>query len=194
MPTSAAPSHVRLARPGDAPAIAAVQHAAWHTGYASLLPAAVLAARVEDLADRWASAIEQPPTPKHRILIAADIAGDAAGDIGAVRGFAAVAPEPDEPDRVAEFIALHVAPESTRHGHGSRLLTAAVEHVRADGFGLARAWILVGDDILRVFFTEAGWAPDSGHRTLDLDGSGVTIVKQIRLHTDLTEDHHAVTP
>jgi len=41
------------------------------------------------------------------------------------------------------------------------------------------------DDTLRAFLTSAGWAPDAAHRELDLDGSGSTTVKQVRLHTAL---------
>ncbi|WP_440900012.1 hypothetical protein [Actinosynnema sp.] len=40
-----------------------------------------------------------------------------------------------------------------------------------------------GDDALRTFLTDAGWAPDTAHRELDLDGSGTTTVRQVRLHT-----------
>ena len=36
-----------------------------------------------------------------------------------------------------------------------------------------------------AFLASAGWAPDGAHRELDLDGSGETLVKQVRLHTAL---------
>jgi hypothetical protein len=49
-------------------------------------------------------------------------------------------------------------------------------------------WLVAGDDILRGFLTEAGWAPDTAHRTLDLDGTGATQVKQIRMHTGFAPD------
>ena len=41
------------------------------------------------------------------------------------------------------------------------------------------------DDGVREFFTEAGWAPDSAHRELDLHGDGTVTVKQIRLHSTI---------
>ena len=44
-------------------------------------------------------------------------------------------------------------------------------------------WVNAGDDDLRGFLAEAGWAPDGAHRELDLRGDGEVTVKQIRLHT-----------
>jgi hypothetical protein len=38
------------------------------------------------------------------------------------------------------------------------------------------------DAALRDVLAAAGWAPDTAHRELDLDGSGTTTVKQVRLH------------
>jgi hypothetical protein len=56
----------------------------------------------------------------------------------------------------------------------------------ADRFTRAVTWVLATDDALRAFFTAAGWAPDTAHRELDLDGSGATLVKQVRLHTAIS--------
>jgi hypothetical protein len=47
-------------------------------------------------------------------------------------------------------------------------------------------WAVASDDRLRGFLTDAGWAPDGAHRELDLDGQGLTRVKQVRLHTDIS--------
>ena len=44
-------------------------------------------------------------------------------------------------------------------------------------------WVVAGDDALLAFLTDAGWDADSAHRELDLDGTGATRVKQVRLHT-----------
>ena len=71
-------------------------------------------------------------------------------------------------------------------GHGSRLLQAAADTMVADRFTRAVTWVLASDDALRAFLTKAGWAADGAHRELDLDGSGTTVVKQVRLHTALT--------
>ena len=37
-----------------------------------------------------------------------------------------------------------------------------------------------------AFLQAAGWAPDGAHRSLDLHDDGSVLVKQVRLHTDLT--------
>ena len=55
-----------------------------------------------------------------------------------------------------------------------------------DRFTRAVTWTISTDDALRTFLTEAGWAPDGAHRELDLDGTGSTRVKQVRLHTALS--------
>ena len=73
--------------------------------------------------------------------------------------------------------------------HGSRLLNAVVDTIRADGFRRVTVWVNSTDDVLRTFYTDSGWAPDGAHRELDLYGDGTVRVKQIRLHTDpSTED------
>ena len=68
-------------------------------------------------------------------------------------------------------------PERRGAGHGSRLLQAAVDTMRADRFTRSVLWAVSVDDTLRTFLTSAGWAPDGAHRELDLDGDGVTRVQ-----------------
>jgi GNAT superfamily N-acetyltransferase len=103
-----------------------------------------------------------------------------------VRGFALVHPSYDpDSDQVAdgeigEFI---VSPAHHRAGHGSRLLQAAVDTLRADSFTRATWWVTATDDAVRAFATSAGWAPDGAHREL-ADDAGRTL-KQVRLHTSL---------
>ncbi|WP_457206930.1 N-acetyltransferase family protein, partial [Nocardioides sp. P5_C9_2] len=77
---------------------------------------------------------------------------------------------------------MTVDPDERGKGHGSRLLQAAVDTLVADRFTRAVSWLMAGDDDQRRFLTEAGWAADGAHRELDLDGSGETTVRQVRLH------------
>ncbi|MEP7089547.1 MAG: GNAT family N-acetyltransferase, partial [Nocardioidaceae bacterium] len=107
-----------------------------------------------------------------------------------VRGFAVTGPcgDPDvDPIAVGEVSELTVDPETTRRGHGSRLVQACADTLRADRFRTAVVWLNTGDDVRRAFLTGAGWGPDGAHRALDLHGDGSVLVKQVRLHTDLTE-------
>ncbi len=95
-------------------------------------------------------------------------------------------PDPDaDPVGDAELAELAVDPDERRRGHGSRLLQAAVDTMRADRFRRAVCWLVTTDDATRAFLTEAGWAVDGAHRTLDLTGDGSVTVKQVRLHTSL---------
>ena len=88
--------------------------------------------------------------------------------------------------RDGESVAFHIDPAAFGAGHGSRLLAAAADTLRADGFTQARIWVVVRDDALRAFLEPAGWAPDGAHRELDLIGDGAARLRQVRLHTDLS--------
>jgi len=59
--------------------------------------------------------------------------------------------------------------------------------MRADRFTRALVWLNSDDDARRAFLTDAGWAPDGAHRELDLTGDGTVRVKQVRLHTDVSD-------
>jgi hypothetical protein len=63
-----------------------------------------------------------------------------------------------------------------------------VDTLRSDRFSRGTIWLNSSHDDLRGFLVEQGWAPDGAHRELDLHGDGSVIVKQVRLHTDLTID------
>ena len=80
-------------------------------------------------------------------------------------GFAMTSPaaDPDcDPVADGELAELTVDPAERAKGHGSRLLQAAVDTLVADRFTRAVTWVDAGDDALRTFLTDAGWAPDSG--------------------------------
>ena len=92
------------------------------------------------------------------------------------------------PDQIAdgEVGELVVDPDHRGAGHGSRLVQAAMDTLRADSFSRAVWWLASTDDDLRGFVTGTGWAPDGAHRELE-DESGRT-VRQVRLHTALVEE------
>jgi GNAT superfamily N-acetyltransferase len=175
---------VRVAWSDDAPAIARVQLRAWPELYAGLVPAEAIPSgpeAEEAAAAAWAESLQKPGDARNRVLVALER--------NRVVGFAITGPATD-PDRNpvadAELRELTVDPDERGRGHGSRLLQAAADTMTADRFGHAVTWVMAGDDALLAFLTSAGWAPDSAHRELDLDGSGTTRVKQVRLHTQLT--------
>jgi ribosomal protein S18 acetylase RimI-like enzyme len=169
----------RIAWADDAEAIADVQARAWREMYADVLPADAFTPRPEP----WRALLTTPVDARQRVLVAMDR--------HRVVGFALTAPAND-PDRDpvvdGELADLTRDPAERGHGHGSRLLQAAADTLRADRFSRAVTWAVATDDDLRTFLTSAGWAADGAHRELDLDGTGATTVKQIRLHTDLSPE------
>ena len=175
-----AETSVRLALPAEANEIGEIQLAAWRNAYAGLLPADVLAdLNPAQFAAQWRAALLAPGEARNRVMVALAER--------TLVGFAAITPSDDpdaDPQRDALIAELAVQPEATRAGHGSRLLNAVVDTVRADGFGRVTVWVNSTDDVLRAFYTEAGWAPDGAHRELDLYGDESVRIKQIRLHTD----------
>jgi ribosomal protein S18 acetylase RimI-like enzyme len=181
MPT--ADVSVRVAWSDDAEAIASLQLRTWPELYADVLPASAFPSGTEDIeaaAAVWQRSLTSPGDARNRVLVALERNRHV--------GFVMTGPaeDPDcDPVSDAELRELTVDPHERRRGHGSRLLQAAADTMRADRFVRAVTWVVATDDALRAFLTEAGWAPDSAHRELDLDGSGTTSVKQVRLHTRL---------
>jgi GNAT superfamily N-acetyltransferase len=179
---------VRPARPTDAPEIARIQVTTWRSAYRRMFPAHILAQLdAAALTEVWATAITAPPSPRHRVLISVE-QGESAEH---VVGFAAAGPadeqalapsEPPLPDSVAAVTDLLVEPRWGRRGHGSRLLAAAVDLWREDGFGSAVAWVYDSDTAMRKFLGSAGWEPDGAGRALDVDDM---LVPQLRLHVAL---------
>ena len=191
---------VRPARPDDVGEIARIQLTTWRVAYKRLLPRHVLDQLDEDwIARRWRDAVTNPPSDRHRVLVAVEQAAEPAptGTTSAyVVGFAASGPAddaalaPDEDhtslgDTVAAVTDLLVEPRWGRRGHGSRLLAASVDLWRTDGFTTAVAWTFVDDPVTRAFLTGAGWATDGASRALDIDD---LLVPQIRWHVSLDTD------
>ncbi len=185
--------YVRPARPGESGDIARIQVATWRTAYRRLLPRHVLDGLDEAwIAQRWEQAITEPPSPRHRVLVAVE-QGAEQSTVGFVASGpadeAALAPdEPELPDSVVAVTDLLVEPRWGRRGHGSRLLAAAVALWREDGFETAVAWAYLEDPATRGFLTSAGWAPDGGARSLDVED---LLVAQLRLHVALAPTDEA---
>ncbi|MGV8910163.1 MAG: GNAT family N-acetyltransferase [Propionicimonas sp.] len=169
---------VRLALPAEAASIAALQRRGWTQTLPKDVGDEVLASvDLATMTDRWEQAILRPPLAQFRVLVAL-------GDERVV-GFAAVGPS-DDPDAeagedglIAEFV---VDPQAQHRGHGSRLLNACIDTMRADSFGRASWWVHATDDALRTFLTEAGWAADGAHTEVALSEGGPSL-KLVRLHT-----------
>lgn len=170
----------RVAWADDAPAIARLQIRVREQDLGALLPAEALAVDPEAAEAAWRQALTRSPDARIRVLVALER--------NRVVGFAITSPatDPDtDPVVDAELMEFTIDPGERRSGHGSRLLQAAVDTMAADRFHRAVLWTIATDETMRGFLTSAGWAPDTAHRELDLDGTGATTVKQVRLHTDI---------
>jgi ribosomal protein S18 acetylase RimI-like enzyme len=172
---------VRVAWADDAEAIAAVQLRTWPSTYGDVVPADQLPSGPEaeaQVAGAWRQSLASPGDARNRVLVALER--------NTVRGFAVTGPAQD-PDRDpiadGEIAELTVDPDHTHQGHGSRLVQASAETLKADKFTHAVIWLASTDDDRRAFLTGAGWDADGAHRELDLHGDGSVRVKQIRLHT-----------
>lgn len=142
---------VRPAVPGDEDAVTRVQVASWRAAHPTSLGDDVLDALDTDrMREQWARAVAAPPGPGFTVLVALDAQ--------TVVGFAAVGP--------GEILALEVSPDRQRAGHGSRLLAAAVDRVRADGAEQVATWVLEDDDARVRFLSSAGLGPDGRRRHL----------------------------
>jgi ribosomal protein S18 acetylase RimI-like enzyme len=174
---------VRVAWADDAPAIAELQLRAWPEMYGDLLPADAFPSGPEAVAhasETWRAALTRPQDARNRVLVALER--------NRVCGFAIVGPagDPDrDPVADGELSELTIDATERGKGHGSRLLQAVADTLVADRFTHAVTWAVATDDTTRAFLVAAGWAADGAHRELDLDGTGSTLLKQVRLHTAL---------
>ncbi|MGV8847051.1 GNAT family N-acetyltransferase [Tessaracoccus sp.] len=171
------PDSVRLAMPSEAVDVARLQRKSWAASPA--LAAAMSGISADATVRAWHEAIVKPPLAHCRVLVAL---GDAA-----IVGFAVTGPSND-PDRqdtdgvIAEFIVDELSVES---GHSSRLINAAVDTLRADGYEVATMWLPADSDGLRDFLVGCGWGTDGAHREMGSDDE-TTSVKLIRMVTDIT--------
>jgi GNAT superfamily N-acetyltransferase len=133
---------VRPAIERDAAELARIQHASWAQTIAEPLGADTLESLdLDAMAEQWRTAITTPPGPGFSVLTA--LAAQQ------VVGFCAVSPE--------LIVAFEVDPLHQREGHGSRLLSAAVDRLRQDGANSANVWLPRDAQAKQQFFASAGF-------------------------------------
>ena len=141
---------VRPARADDLDAIVRVFLACWRWSYADLLPPDLRDLYTVDAASAmWARA------PLDRMVVA-EVSGERARRDPVRR-------RPGRPV-LGHVFSLYVHPHAQGLGLGRRLLTAAADRLRADGFGAATLWVFADNASAREFYAGQGWAPDGGER------------------------------
>mgnify|MGYP001268899696 CR=1 FL=1 len=160
-PGPLADASVRTARVSDTPAVGLVQATVWREAYAGMLPPLVLDEfEGPRFASVWRRSLQEPPSPQHRLLVAC--AGEQ------VVGFVAIGPadpeEPGLPEDAGEVLVLAVHPDARRVGHGSRLLNAAADTLRANDRSAIVSWLPAADERARAFAASAGLEADGAWR------------------------------
>ena len=174
----------RTAYADDVPEVGRIQAAVWRAAYTDVLDPDVVDRFAPDaFAAVWRQSLSSPPTAQHRLLVATEGSD--------VVGFAAIGPAADadltsSTAATGEILALGIDPAHRRVGHGSRLLNAAVDTLRAGGFGAVTAWLLAQDEQLRAFTAAAGLHPDGAHRDRVISADGRT-TREVRLRASLLD-------
>lgn len=170
---------VRLAMPAEAVDIARIQRRAW--GEHPLLAEGAASVKSDEAVQIWHEAIVKPPLAHCRVLVAI-------GEDAMVAGFAVTGPsgDPDAEPADAEIAEFVVDAAQRGRGHGSRLLNAAVDTLRADGFEVARIWVPAANDALRGFLSASGFAPDGAHQEIAM-ADGAPGLKLVRLHSGIAQ-------
>ncbi len=174
------PESCRLALPSEAERLAAIQRRSWEQQFPADVARHILGnVDLASMTQSWHAAITRPPLAKFRVLVAVED--------GRPVGFAAVGPS-DDPDAdpaadglVGEFI---IDPPAQHLGHGSRLLNAVADTLRADGFSRGTWWVRSHDDLLRGLLQSSGWAADGAHQSVGESDDDAPI-KLLRYHTAL---------
>lgn len=171
-PGPLADASVRPARPSDAPAIGLVQSVVWQQTYAGVLdPDIVALFEPGQLTPIWRQALADSPSPAHTVMVAC--AGDQ------VVGFSALGPATDAdsglPAESGEVTELCVHPDARLQGHGSRLLNASADTLRAGRFAALACWVRAHDEGTRAFLATGGLEPDGAWRERVVGPAGQTL-------------------
>jgi len=176
---------IRRAVVDDAAAIARVHVRAWQHAYPGLVPQDYLdALDAEERARAWQHVLMSTAWPHTGVFVATCPDASAPGD-GAVVGFSAISPSRDDdadPSAVGEIQTVYVDPAAWGTGTGSRLVTRALDELRAAGFGAATLWTLSTNERARRFYERRGWVRDGVTKRHDW---GAFVATDVRYVTDL---------
>jgi ribosomal protein S18 acetylase RimI-like enzyme len=177
---------VRRATADDARAIAAVHVHAWRWAYRGLLPSSLLARMSEAPREAaWRETIVADGAKRTSVWVA-ELSGRMVGFVatGAPqhRGYA---------EDTAEVYSIYQLQEAAKTGVARRMLSRALDDLRARGFGCAILWVLETNGRARDFYEREGWCFDGGART---DALGRFVLHEVRYHLDLASGPSTSAP
>ncbi len=144
---------VRPALPTDAARITALQVESWRSQLAQELGTETLdALDLDAMEEQWKTSITAAPSAGFSVLTALHA--------HEIVGYVAVAP--------STIVSLEVSPLHQREGHGSRLLTAAVDRLQQSNSTEFTVWIPQNAQAKKDFYASAGLAPDGCVRQLQV--------------------------
>lgn len=147
---------IRPATEADAAAIARMHTRSRRRGYQDILAPEVLDDSESARAERWRASLTEPDPPGMVTLVE-----DVEGDIAGVVSFGPSRPR-FAPPGIGEVHGLYVDPTAQGAGVGTRLLTAAEDGLRAQGFDRATLWVYRDNAHARHFYEARGWAVEPG--------------------------------
>jgi ribosomal protein S18 acetylase RimI-like enzyme len=151
---------VRLAVPGDAPALAKVHVDAWRAAYRGLVPDERLAKlSYARSAENFLRSMREGPEETYAVE-----------EAGAVVGFLTLGACRDadvDAKTVGEVSRAYLAPEHWRRGIGARLCRHAEELLAARGCRSVVLWVFAENSDARRFYEAMGYAPDGATKQLD---------------------------
>ncbi|MBL1100798.1 GNAT family N-acetyltransferase [Streptomyces coffeae] len=163
---------VREMTEADIDAVAAVRVRGWQEAYAGLMPQSYLnGMSVQEDAERRREFFSRG------VGDVVNLVAEANG--GEVVGWCCFGPyrDGDAPTGDAELYALYVRPAQVGTGVGRALLGESLDRVGERGFPRLRLWVLRDNARARRFYERAGFAPDGGTESYEVDGVSVPEVR-----------------
>lgn len=169
---------LRDAAADDAARLEEIRVAAWHFAYAEKAESEVFEMLTRD--------------PDGGVQISREMIGGAhsitsvrvAEEDGQITGYCALAApsrDEDEPEGVAEIVALYVDPKLHRRGYGRALLTDVLKKLKSDGWREATVWTLEDNHRSRPLYESHGFQPDGSMRT-----DRGSLVADVRLRAEIS--------
>ncbi len=174
----------------DAVAIARVHVRAWQAAYGGgLMPDDYLESlSIEERADNWNRALEQPLRPRRARLVLED-------DGGTIVGFILVGPAGgDEAAIDGELFAINVDPRHWGTGSAAALHDAGMDQLSKAGFDRAVLWVHPKNARARRFYESHGWHSDDLERHENVMGVEVPEVCYSVSLTQWPSDESKVVP